>query len=54
MARILHGDWSKRLGENRSDQPLKYLAAMLPGTSRMGCDHEHTVLKQSHISELAH
>ena len=29
MVRIRHDDWSVRLGENRSDQPLKHLAAML-------------------------
>ena len=29
MIRFLHDDWSIRLGENRSDQPLKHLAAML-------------------------
>ena len=29
MERILHDDWSVRLGENRSDQPFKHLADML-------------------------
>ena len=29
MVRILHDDWSIRLGENRSDQPIKHLEAML-------------------------
>ena len=28
MIIILHYDWSIRLGENTSDQPLKQLAAM--------------------------
>ena len=27
--RILHGDWSIRLGESRPDKVLKHLAAML-------------------------
>ena len=30
---ILHDDWSIRLGENRPDRTLKYLAAMLPKSS---------------------
>ena len=29
MVIILHDDWSIILGENRSDQPLKHLAAIL-------------------------
>ena len=29
MGRILHDDWPVGSGENRSGQPLKYLAAML-------------------------
>ena len=29
MLRILHDDWSVKLGGNRSDQPLTRLAAML-------------------------
>ena len=29
MVRILHDGWSFRLGENRSDQPLRHLAVML-------------------------
>ena len=29
MVRILHDDWSIRLGEYRSCQPLKHLAAMV-------------------------
>ena len=37
MVRILRDDWSTRLGENRSDQPLKHLTAMLmrPSFSRV-------------------
>ena len=29
MVRILHDDWSIRLGENTPDQTLKHLAGML-------------------------
>ena len=29
MVRALHDDWSIRLGENRSDQTVKHLAAVL-------------------------
>ena len=32
VVRILHDDWSIRLGENRPDRVLKHLAAMLSGT----------------------
>ena len=28
MRRILHGDWSIRMGENRSEHTLKHLAGM--------------------------
>ena len=29
LVRILHDDWSIRLGENRPDRALKHLVAML-------------------------
>ena len=32
VARIMHGDWSIRLGENRPDRAIKHLAAMLMNT----------------------
>ena len=41
MVRILHDDWSIRLGENRSDQPLKHLAAMQSSVMVL---HRHSML----------
>ena len=35
MMRILHDDWSIRLGKGRSDQTLKHLATMLNRTNEL-------------------
>ena len=45
VERILHDDWSIRLGENRSEQTLKHMAAMLKDTG---------IAQMMHDSEKRH